>query len=25
VFGNRPVLKPIDWVIMLYRSLLAYR
>jgi squalene synthase HpnC len=25
VFGNRPVLKTIDWVIMLYRSLLAYR
>jgi squalene synthase HpnC len=25
VFGNRPALKSIDWVIMLYRSLLAYR
>ena len=25
VFGQRPVLKTIDWVIMLYRSLLAYR
>ena len=25
VFGNRPVLKTIDWVIMLYRSLFAYR
>ena len=25
MFGNRPVLKTIDWVIMLYRSLFAYR
>ena len=25
VFRDRPVLSPFDWVLMLYRSLLAYR
>ena len=25
VFHDRPVLLPFDWVLMLYRSLLAYR